>query len=170
MRAPQSPLLVASLALLALGCKSTKHEDAKWMAPPKSYDPQGADLTFNQKNLDAFNTMSEDERAAHLEKLKGAKGTFKGQALYQRSEELTDKIDDRVYGKYDVWLTVDKPVYLEITVEYHVFFDEPQLQGLAGNTHVEFSGTFLDMVYEDDAKPRRMDIKVKGDSINVLKD
>jgi hypothetical protein len=169
MRAPRSELLVVLLMLAGAGCKSTKHDDAKWMAPPKSYDPLGADLTFNTKNLDAFNTMSKDERTAFLEQLKGAKGTFKGQAFYQRSEELTDKIDDRVYGKYDVWLTVDKPVYLEITVEYHVFFDEPQLVGLAGNTPVEFTGTFLDMVYEDEAKPRRMDIKVKGDAINVLK-
>lgn len=169
MRAPRSELLVVLLTLVGAGCKSTKHDDAKWLAPPKSYDPLTGDLTFNTKNLDAFNTMSEDERTAFLDKLKGSKGTFKGQGFYQRSEELTDKIDDRVHGKYDVWITVDKPVYLEITVEYHVFFDEPQLVGLAGNTPVEFTGTYLDMVYEDEAKPRRMDIKVKGDAINVLK-
>ncbi len=169
MRAPQSSLLCLAL-VLGGGCKSTKHEDAKWLAPPKSYDPKGAELTFNTKNLDAFNTMGADERAAQLEKLRAAKGTFKGQALYQRSEELTDKIDDRQYGKYDVWLTIAEPVYLEITVEYHVFFDEPQLAGLAGNTPVEFTGTFIDMIYEDQAKPRRMEIKVKGDAINVMKD
>lgn len=158
------------LAFVLGGCKSNKYEDVKWMAPPKSYDPKGAELTFNTKNLDVFNTMSEDERTAHLDGLKAAKGQLKGQGLYQRQEELTDKIDDRQYGKYDVWVTIAEPVHLEITVEYHIFFDEPQLTGLAGNLPVEFSGTFLDMIYEDEAKPRRMEIKVKGDAINVMKD
>ncbi|MBC8070768.1 MAG: hypothetical protein IAG13_20740 [Deltaproteobacteria bacterium] len=183
MRAPQSPLSTRRMWLAAppafclaaslvgvVGCKSNQHEDAKWMAPPKSYDPKGADLTFNTKNLDAFNTLSADERAAQLDAMKAAKGQFKGQGFYQRQEELTDKIDDRQYGKHDVWITVKDPVYLEITVEYHVFFDEPQLTGLASNTPVEFSGTFLDMIYEDQAKPRRMELKVKGDAINVMKD
>lgn len=179
MRAPQSSLstrrlwLAAPLAAAVLGvvgCKTNKHADAEWMAPPKSYDPNGADLTFNTKNLDAFNTMSPDERAAHLDALKAAKGQFKGMGMYQRQEELTDKIDDRQYGKYDIWIAVKDPVYLEITVEYHVFFDEPQLTGLAANMPVEFTGTFLDMVYEDQAKPRRMELKIKGDAINVMKD
>jgi hypothetical protein len=179
MRAPRSSLVprfsvlgsvVGLLLVSGAGCKSNKYEDVKWMAPPKSYDPKGVELTFNTKNLDAFNTMSADERAAHLDALKAAKGQFKGQGLYQRQEELTDKIDDRQYGKYDVWVTIAEPVYLEITVEYHIFFEEKQLESLGANMPVEFSGTYLDMIFEDQAKPRKLEIKVKGDSINVMKD
>ena len=93
---------IAGSIIAPLGCKSSKHEDAKWLAPPKSYDPKGAELTFNEKNLEAFNTLSADERVAHIDKLKGAAGTFKGQATFRRQEELADSMDDRVYGRYDV--------------------------------------------------------------------
>jgi hypothetical protein len=162
--------LCACMTLAPLGCKSSKHEDAKWLAPPKTFDPKGADLTFNEKNLDAFNSMSPDDRAAHLETLKAATGGFKGQATFRRQEELADSMDDRVYGRYDVWATVPDPVFLEITVEYHLFSETQLISGLATGTHIEFTGTLADLVFLDEAKPRKMEIKVKADAINVLKD
>ena len=162
--------LCACMTLAPLGCKSTKHEDAKWLAPPKSYDPKGAELTFNEKNLEAFNTLSADERAAHIDKLKGATGTFKGQATFRRQEELADTMDDRVFGRYDVWATVVEPVFLEITLEYHLFSETQLISGLATATPIEFTGTLVDLVYLDQAKPRKMEIKVKADAINVLQD
>jgi len=162
--------LCACLTLSPLGCKSSKHEDAKWLAPPKSYDPKGAELTFNEKNLESFNTLSADERAAHIDKMKGAAGTFKGQATFRRQEELADSMDDRVYGRYDVWATVVDPVFLEITLEYHLFSETQLISGLATATPIEFTGTLVDLVYLDQAKPRKMEIKVKADAINALQD
>jgi hypothetical protein len=163
--------LCACSALAPLACtKSSKYDDAKWLAPPKSYDPKGAELTFNEKNLDAFNTLSADERAAHIEKLKSAAGTFKGQATFRRQEELADSMDDRVFGRYDVWAIVEEPVFLEVTVEYHLFSETQLISGLATATPIEFTGTLVDLVYLDEAKPRKMEIKVKADAINVLQD
>ncbi|MBX7083003.1 MAG: hypothetical protein K1X88_27605 [Nannocystaceae bacterium] len=174
MRAPWCPRPALAVALLAaagpsISCKTNKHEDPKFLAAPKAFDPKGADLTFNEKNLEAFNTMEDDAREAHLEKLKAAAGSFKGQASYQRTEELTDKIDDSKYGKYVIWAKVPQPVWLEVTVEYHLFSDSDLMGPAASDTYVEFSGTLLELTYLDDAKPRRMEIKVKADSVNVLK-
>lgn len=163
-------LTLASLTLVTVGCKSKKHEDAKWLAPPKAFDPKGAELTFNAKNLEAYNTLSADERAAHIDKLKTATGTFKGQATFRRQEELADTMDDRVYGRYDVWATVPDPVFLEITIEYHLFSETQLISGVATGTHIEFTGTLADLVFLDEAKPRNMEIKVKADAINVLQD
>ena len=160
----------ASSTLAPLACTSSKHDDPKWLEPPKSYDPKGAELTFNEKNLEAFNSLSVDERAAHIEKLKAATGTFKGQATFRRQEELADSMDDRVFGRYDVWATVVDPVFLEVTVEYHLFSETQLISGLATATPIEFTGTLVDLVYLDQAKPRKMEIKVKADAINVLQD
>ena len=165
-----SASVCACLALAPLACKSKKHEDPEWLAPPKAYDPKGADLTFNEKNLEAFNTLSVDELTAHLYKLKAAKGSFKGQATFRRQEELADSMDDRVYGRYDVWATVVDPVFLEVTVEYHLFSETQLISGLATATPIEFTGTLVDLVYLDQAKPRKMEIKVKADAINRLQD
>jgi hypothetical protein len=165
-----SASVCACLALLPLACKSKEHEEPQWLAPPKSYDPKGADLTFNEKNLEAFNSLSVDERTAHLDKLKAATGSFKGQATFRRQEELADSMDDRVYGRYDVWATVVDPVFLEVTVEYHLFSETQLISGLATATPIEFTGTLVDLVYLDQAKPRKMEIKVKADAINRLQD
>lgn len=151
-------------------CDTNKHDDPKFMAAPKAYDPKGADLSFNEKSLEAFNSMSADERAAHLDKLKNTKGSLKGQATFQRDEELTDKIDDRQYGKYVVWATVPDPVWLEVKVEYQLFSDTQLMTGVAPNTYIEFNGTLVDLVYQDTAKPRRLEIKLKADAISRVKD
>jgi hypothetical protein len=151
-------------------CDTNKYDDPKFMAAPKSYDPKGADLSFNEKSLEAFNSMSSDERAAHLEKLKATKGSLKGQARFQRDEELTEKIDDRKYGQFVVWATVPEPVWLEVQVEYQLFSGAKLLTGVAPNTHIEFSGTLVDLIYQDSAKPRRLEIKLQADAIAPVKD
>jgi len=153
----------------ATGCDTNKYDEPKFLAAPKSYDPKGAELSFNEKSLEAFNSMSGDERNAHLGTLKATKGSLQGQATFQRSEELTDKIDDSQYGKYVVWATVPDPVWLEVKIEYQLFSAEPLLTGLAPNTHIEFTGTLVDIVYEDSAKPRRLEIKLIADAISPLK-
>ncbi len=152
------------------GCDTNKHADPKFMRAPKSYDPKGGDLSFNEKSLEAFNSMSADDREAHLEKLKTTKGSLTGQATFQRDEELSDKIDDSQHGKFVVWATVPDPVWLEVKIEYQLFSDTALLTGLAPNTHIAFQGTLVDLTYEDSAKPRRLEIKLKADSISPLKD
>lgn len=156
--------------LVVAACNTNKYADPKYMEPPKSYDPKNADLSFNEKSLKAFNSMSDDERAAHVEKLVATPGSLKGQGTFQRDEELTDKIDDSKYGKIVAWVSVPDPVWLEVKVEYQLFSDTRLVSGLAPNTHVEFTGTMLDYVYEDNSKPRRLEIKLKADAITVLKD
>lgn len=162
--------LFACGLLGAAACNTNKYANPKYMDPPKSFDPKGAELSFNEKSLKAFNTMSDDERAAHIAKLAAAPGSFKGQGTFQRDEELTEKIDDSKYGKIVAWITVPDPVWLEVKVEYQLFSDTRLISGLAPNTHVEFAGTLLDYVYEDNSKPRRLEVKLKADSIIVLKD
>ncbi|MBK6917196.1 MAG: hypothetical protein IPH07_07335 [Deltaproteobacteria bacterium] len=174
MRAPWCPttglaaVFAVGAAVAVPACKSTKHDQPKFMAAPKSFDPKGGDFTFNEKNLEAFNSMEDDAREAHLAKLIGSPGSFKGQATYQRTEELTDKIDDRKYGQYVIWAKVPDPVWLEVTVEYHLFSDSDLMGPAAADTYIEFTGTLLEMTYLDDAKPRRMEIKVKADAVTKL--
>lgn len=165
------PRLALVVLTAVLGCQNnSKYEDAKWMAKPKAFDPKGAELTFNGKNLEAFNSMSDDERAAHVQKLQGSKGSFKGQGEFRRLEEIGDTIDDRQHGRFDTWVTVPEPPFLEIQVEYHLFSEEKLLSGVADHTPIEFTGTLIDLVYEDDAKPRKLEAKIKADSISVVKD
>jgi hypothetical protein len=176
MRAPRSslsprllPLTLAAIAIVA-ACDTNKHADPKFMAAPKSFDPKGAELTFNAKGLEAFNSMSSDEREAHLEKLRTTPGSLTGQALFERDEELTDKIDDRVHGKFVVWATVPDPVWLEVQMEYQLFSEQQLFTGAAPKTHIAFTGTLIDVVYQDSSKPRKIEIKLKADSITALKD
>lgn len=176
MRAPRSSLssrlFVLMLAAIAgVGaCDTNKHAAPKYMAAPKSFDPKGAELTFNAKGLEAFNTLSSDEREAFLEKLRTTPSSVKGQAVFERDEELTDKIDDRVHGKYVVWATVPDPVWLEVQMEYQLFSENQLFTGAAPKTHIAFTGTLIDVVYQDSSKPRKIEIKLKADSITALKD
>ncbi len=163
--------LVLVLLTALVGCqKNSKYEDAKWMAKPKAFDPKGTELTFNAKNLEAFNSMSTDDRAAHLDKLKAAKGSFKGQAEFRRLEEIGETIDDRQHGRFDIWATVPEPPFLEIQVEYHLISDEKLLSGVADHMPIEFSGTLIELEYQDHTKPRKLEAKIKADSISVVKD
>ena len=163
------PTLAVSVALLlGAGCLPDKNKDSDLLKPPKTWDVKGESLTFGAKNLEAFNAMSGDDRDAHVESLKGNPGSFKGQARFQSATELGDKMDDRVLGHYDAYATVEEAVLFEITIEYHLFAEEKLGHGFPPGTYIEFTGTLADLVYNDESKPRKLEMKVKDVSITRL--
>jgi hypothetical protein len=152
-----------------MACIPDEDKKPEWQKPPKSFDPVGADLTFNAQRLEAFNTMSGSGRDAHLSELKGKAGSFTGQAVFKRATELGDKMDDAQFGKHEIYAVVPEPVLFEITVEYHLFSEQDLSAGLPPNGYIEFSGTLAEMSFQDSAKPRKMEIKVKANSVSELK-
>jgi hypothetical protein len=170
MRAQSWFLLAAVATSLVVGCLPNRDEDPKWRQPPKSWDPKGDDLTFGTKNLDAFNSMTEDERAAFVEQLKGQPGTFKGQAQFQRSSEIAENLAEYEYGKYEVFATVTEPVLFEIAIDYYLYSPEEIGDGIPPGTHVEFTGTLTEISYQSSSKPRKLEVKVKDALLTRLKD
>jgi hypothetical protein len=176
MRAAVRTLAVSCSVLLAgisgltvvSGCIPDEDKQPKWQKPPKEWDPKGDTLTFGEKNLDAFNSMTREDRDAHLEALKAKAGSFKGQARFQRLTELGEKMDDAEYGKYEVYATLDEPVLYEITVEYHLFAQDKIGDGFPPGTYVEFTGTLADFSFQDESKPRKIEIKVKDVELKRL--
>lgn len=172
------PAMRAALPLVALLCSAVvgpacipdKNKEPEWRKPPKSFDPKEAELTFNAKGLEAFNSMSFDERDAYLQSLEDKPGSFKGQAGFERATELGEKMDDAALGKYEVFAIVPEPVLYEITIEYHLFANEPIGQGLPPKTYIEFTGTLADLTYQDESKPRKLTVKVKDAKVDVPKD
>lgn len=158
------------VAALTIACPPDKNAEPEHLKPPKSWNPKGDELTFGEKNLDAFNGLSESEREAHIEALKGQAGSFKGQARFQRATELGEKMDDFEYGKYEVYATVPDPVLYEITIDYHLFSNEEMGKGFPPGAYVKFSGTLADLSYREDAKPRKLEIKVKDVTLERLED
>lgn len=170
MRGAHTLAVGAMAALLLAACNPSGEEKTpEWQKPPESYDVQGADLTFNKARLDAFNTMSSKERAAHIEELKAAEGSFKGQAIFDSGAELGEKMSNAQYGKYEINAEVPEAVLYEITIAYLLFSDEDFFTGVPKGTHVEFSGTLVDVEYQDSSKPRQLTIKVKGAKVERLK-
>ncbi|MEX1366810.1 MAG: hypothetical protein AB1Z98_27030 [Nannocystaceae bacterium] len=160
----------ACAAWLVAACNPSGEEKTPdWQKPPESYDVKGADLTFNEARLDAFNTMSASERDAHVEQLETTEGSFRGQAIFERGSELGEAMDDAQYGKYEIYATVPEPVLFEITLEYHLFSDQDFFTGMPPGTYVEFSGTLADLSFQDSAKPRKLTLKVKADKVDRLK-
>lgn len=156
-------------ALLLPACNpSGEKEQPDWQKPPASYDVKGADLTFNEQRLDAFNSMSSSEREAHVEQLKAAEGTFKGQAIFERGSELGEAMDDAQYGKYEINAAVPEPVLYEMTLVYHLFSDQDFFTGVPPGTHVQFTGTLADLQFQDESKPRKLTLKVKASSVERL--
>jgi len=160
---------VCATWLLTACNPSGEEKTPEWQQPPASYDVKGADLTFNEKRLDAFNTMSRSEREAHLEQLEGTEGSFKGQAVFERGSELGESMDDSQFGKYEIYATVAEPVLFEITMEYHLFSDQDFFKGVPPGTHIEFSGTLAGLQYQDESKPRKLTLKVKASKVERLK-
>lgn len=167
----------AIVATLATGCLPDKDKEPKWQKPPKAFDVKGADLTFNEAKLEAFNTMDEDQRTAHLAELQSKEGSFKGQAVFKRATELGEKMDDLEYGKYEVYAIAPGPnenetegVWLEVNIEYHLFSEEKFGDGWPPGSFIEFTGTYADMTFQDQSKPRKMELKVKANDIHLLKD
>jgi hypothetical protein len=161
--------MCAALLLLPACQPSGEEKQPEWQKPPASYDVKGADLTFNEKRLDAFNSMSSSEREAHVEQLKATEGSFKGQAIFQRGTELGEAMDDAQYGKHEIAASVPEPVLFEITLEYLLFSDQDFYKGVPPGTHIEFAGTLVDLEYQDSSKPRKLTMKVKASSVDRLK-
>ena len=164
-------------ALVATGCLPDKDKEPKWQKPPKAFDVKGADLTFNEAKLEAFNSMDEDQRTAHLAELQSKEGSFKGQAVFKRATELGEKMDDLEYGKFEVYAIAPGPdenqeegVWLEVNIEYHLFSEQKFGEGWPPGSFIEFTGTYADMTFQDQSKPRKMELKVKATDIHLLKD
>ncbi|MCX4245878.1 hypothetical protein [Paraliomyxa miuraensis] len=157
-------------ALLLPACQySAEEKTPDWQKPPASYDVKGADLTFNEKRLDEFNSMSSAEREAHVEQLKTTEGSFRGQAIFERGAELGEAMDDAQYGKYEINAAVPEAVLYEITLVYHLYSDQDFFTGVPPGTHIEFAGTLADLEFQDESKPRKMTLKVKATSVERLK-
>ncbi|MBL4686792.1 MAG: hypothetical protein JKY37_19500 [Nannocystaceae bacterium] len=169
--------LVALFVATTTACLPDKDKQPDWQKAPKSYDVKGADLTFNELRLEAFNSMESAQRATHLAELAAKAGSFKGQAIYRRGTELGEKMDDVQYGQFEVYAVTPGPeenqeigVWLEVNIEYHLFLDADVTKNWATGSYIEFTGTFADMSFQDSSKPRKMEIKVKADSVTLMKD
>ena len=80
----RNPALLALAATLLMGSACGEKDDPSnpnYLKQPKAYQPKTAELTFNDDGLGKFNIMTDDEREAFLNDLKGKKGSFKGQAI-----------------------------------------------------------------------------------------
>ncbi len=158
---------VLAVATAQLGCQQEKKD---LLALPKAYDPVGADLTFNKKNLEAFNLMSKEARREHLKMLKETPGSFTGQAIFQSGNGLAPTVPDSQYGAYELFAHVPDPVLYEITFDYQVFTTPELGKPMAPNFPFAFKGTLVDLDFHDETKPRRMTIRVKADTVATITD
>jgi hypothetical protein len=168
MRNPALLTLAATL-LLGSACLPGGDENPEWLKAPEAYQPVTADLTFNKTNLEAFNMMNEEERDAHLEALKGKKGSFRGQAKSKTGAGLGEGMPDSKHGEYELNGTTEA-ILFEITIDYHIFTTTAIGDKIAPNRYVEFSGTLIDFEFYEDAKPRRIVMKVAADTLAPIPD
>lgn len=169
MRALTLTALAAAL-LASSACVPKEHPEPDFMKLPESYDPVGADLTFNKQRLEAFNFLDQEAQSKFIEELKAKKGTFKGQAVHKAGAELGENIEERKYGQWELSASTNDPVLYEIVVDYQVYTTPELGRPIAPNKAIEFTGTLVEFDYSADSKPRRIDIKVKADDVKVLKD
>jgi len=160
-------LLAGSLGL-GTGCVPDRKKETDLLKPPKSWQPKDDSMTFGSKNLDAFNSMSPDDREAHVEALKGKAGAFKGQAQFERGSELGAGISNSQYGKFEATAQVREPVLYEITIDYELFAAEKLGHGYPSGTYVGFTGTVVEVEYREEAKPRKLIVKLKDVSMERL--
>ncbi|RMG96051.1 MAG: hypothetical protein D6705_12260 [Deltaproteobacteria bacterium] len=159
--------------LVALGfasaCVPDEDKKPKWQAPPKAWNPKGAEhLTFNEKGLDAFNSLSPEQRQAWVEEMKQKPGSFVGQAIYKQGAELGEKMDDYALGTYEIVTELPEPILYEITLNYRLYTTPEKGKGIPPNAYIEFKGTLADLDYQSESKPRKIDLKIKADEIKVL--
>ena len=163
-------LVTLAAALLANGaCVPSDSPDPDYMKPPKSYDPQGADLTFNKERLEKYNMMSEDEKDSYIQELTGAAGSFKGQAIFKSGAGLGEAMEDSQYGSYELSASTSEVLY-EITIDYNIFTTPELGKPLAPHAAIEFTGTLIDLDFQAEDKPRKLSIRVKADDVKRLKD
>ena len=165
MRRTLTALYFASALLAVSACQQEKKD---LLALPAAYDPAATELTFNKKNLEAFNLMSPDARRQHIKELKETPGSFTGQAIFQSGNGLAPTVEDSQHGSYEVFAHVPDPVLYEITIDYQVFTTPELGRPLAPNKAIAFRGTLVDLRFEDETKPRKMTIRVKADHLETL--
>ena len=163
-----APVLVA-FAALAGGCVPKEGETPEFMKLPKGYDPVGADLTFNKERFEAFNMMEEAARDEHVKTLKETPGSFKGQAVLKSGAGLGEAMEDSKYGSYELSASTEA-VLFEIPLDYSVFTTEEIGKPMARHKAIEFTGTLVEIDFQDESKPRKLTLKVKADNVNVIKD
>ncbi len=160
--------LVAVLTTTAVAVPGCKSEKKDLLAFPAGYQPQTAELTFNKANLEAFNSMTPDAREKHIEELKGTPGSFKGQAVHQSGNGIADTVEEFEFGDYEIQAHTPEPVLFEITIEYNIYTQKDVAKALHPTRPLEFSGTLIDMRYEDASKPRKLVVRVKADELKTI--
>jgi len=176
-RTPPAPSLLGGLRALvacglALGLTMTACEQEKkdLLALPAAYNPAGAELTLNKKNLETFNLMSKDARRQHLKQLKETPGSFSGQAIFQSGNGLAPTVEDSQHGTYELFAHVPTPPLYEITIDYQIFTTPELGRTLAPNHALQFRGTLVDLRFEDETKPRKITVRMKADSVETITD
>ena len=167
MRRTLTALVFTSALLSVAGCQQEKKD---LMALPAAYDPAGAELTLNKKNLDAFNRLSGDERRAFVKDLKERPGSYTGQALFQSGNGLAPTVEDSQHGSYELFAHVPDPVLYEITIDYQIFTTPELGKPIAQHKPISFRGTLVDLRFDDQSKPRKLTIRVKADSVETITD
>ncbi len=157
--------VLTATTVAAPGCKSEKKD---LLAFPAGYQPQTAELTFNKANLEAFNTMNGDAREKHIEELQAAAGTFKGQAVHQSGNGIGETVEEFQYGDYEIQAHTPEPVLFEITIEYNIYTQKDVAKALHPTRPLEFTGTLIDLRYEDASKPRKLFVRVKADELKTI--
>ncbi len=164
-----SLMLIAASLTLTPACVD-KSAEPDFLKLPAGYDPVESELTFNKANTLQFNTMTPKERDAFVADLKAAEGSFRGQALVQSGNGLAETVEDSQYGDYEVMAAVPDPVLFEITIDYQIFTTRELGKALTPHGPVEFTGTLVDLRYDADAKPRKLTLRVKADTLqNITK-
>ena len=161
-------LLLASLPLIACGQSRGVNEQPDWMKQPKAYQPKTAELTFNEDNLKDFNMLSSDQQEAFVEQLKAKKGSFKGMAVFQSGAGLGEAMSNAQYGSYELSAATD-PIFLEITLDYTIFTTRETGRPLAPHGAIEFTGTLVDIDFQNGDKPRKLSLKVQADEVKAIK-
>ncbi len=169
MRALTLAAFAASL-LTAAACVPGEGGNPDLLKQPKGYDPVGADLTFNKEGLEKYNMLSPSEREAYVEELKSKEGSFKGMAVVKSGAGLGESMADSQYGSYELAASVNDPVLFEITIDYSIFTDPEEGKKIARNRAVEFTGTLVELDYQDENKPRKLTLKVKASDVKPIED
>lgn len=167
MRRTLTALFFTSALLSVTACQQEKRD---LLALPAAYNPVEADLTFNKKNLEAFNLLSDDARKSFVKGLKDQPGSFTGQAIFQAGNGLGAAVEDSQYGSYEVFAHVPDPVLYEITINYQIFTTPELGKPLAPNKAISFKGTVIDLRYDADKKPRLLTIRLKADTLETITD
>lgn len=157
----------ALLSITGVGCNQPKKD---LLALPSAYNPRDADLTFNKKNLETFNLLKPEERDKFVEDLKTKPGSFKGQAVTEAGNGIAAGVEGSEHGAWETFAHVTDPVLYEITIDYRIFSTEELGRPIGRNLPISFQGTLVDLRYDAEAKPRKLTIQVKADSLALITD